>query len=236
MQTADFDVKDFEHGQKSRMDETLLVKFFIQPLIDNSASKKEGRPIYRDREFIDIKVPGSRTGGDVHLVKPRDVARFPRHYDAFKRRIEAPNEGTPLHEWPLVSRSQAEEMAFYNVKTVEQLAEVNDNNAGQFMGMQDLKRKASEWLERAGETAQSDELYSELKKRDDEIDELKIMVADLKAMMPTPTIKAAVETSKLDGGETLVEPEQEAEQDELGQVEQPTPAPRRRKLRPRTEE
>ena len=116
-------------------------------------------------EYIDIRIPGSRDGA-ARPARFADKQRFPRHYAAFQQRIELAEEGTPLTEWPVVSRSLADEMAFFNIKTVEQLANVNDNVAGQFMGAQMYKQKAKAWLERAKEDVTVDKLKEELAQRD----------------------------------------------------------------------
>lgn len=151
-QTADFDHTLFEQGNNEG-DKNLLVKFFNKPKENKAKSAEAGRPIFEDTCYVDIRVAGSRNG---HVCRPatmRDKQRFPRHYSAFENRHEMPTEGTPLAEWPLMSRSQAEEFAFINVKTVEQLATMPDNNVQKFMGGFALKQKAVEWLEKAKEDA-----------------------------------------------------------------------------------
>lgn len=148
MQTADFDHTLFEQGNNEG-DKNLLVKFFTKPKEDKAASLEEGRPIFKDVCYVDIRVAGSRNG---HVCRPatlHDKQRFPRHHDAFKNREEMPTEGTPLTEWALMTRSMAEEFAYINVKTVEQLANMPDNNAQKFMGGNTLKQKAKDWLEAA---------------------------------------------------------------------------------------
>jgi hypothetical protein len=185
VRTAEFNPDDFQNQHQAKMDESLLVKFFLKPRPDRIATEKEGRPIYKDVEYIDIKIPGDRAGGVCRPARPRDIARFQKHYDAFKSRTEeVVIEGTPLVEWSLIGRSQAEELSFFNVKTVEQLAAMSDSNAAQFMGMNNLKAKANDWLDIAKENKASDELAIELKKRDDEISELKAAVKALQKKAP----------------------------------------------------
>lgn len=160
MQTADFNHQDFEPNAQSKLDEQLLVKFFIKQKQDKAASLEEGRPIFKDVEYIDIKVPGNRSGGACRPANFQDKQRFPRHYAAFQQRKEMPLEGTPLGEWPLMSRSQVEELSFHNVKTVEQLIQMSDGLASQFMGMNGLKQKAKMWLEQSEDTARINEIES----------------------------------------------------------------------------
>lgn len=150
MQQADFDHTLFEQGNNAG-DASLLVKFFLKTVPDKTKSAEENRAMFKDVEYVDIRVAGSRTSNVCRPARPADIARFPRHYEAFKNRQEMPTEGTPLIEWALISRSQAEELAFINVKTVEQLAALSDNFASQRMGGYDLKAKAIKWLEMAKE-------------------------------------------------------------------------------------
>ncbi len=160
MQTADFNHQDFEASAQNKLDENLLVKFFTQQKEDKTASLKEGRPIFKDVEYVDIKVPGQRSGGACRPATYRDKQRFPRHYAAYKQRVEMPMEGTPLSEWPLMSRSQVEELSYHNVKTVEQLVGMSDSAASQFMGMNTLKAKGKMWLEKTEETQRINQIQT----------------------------------------------------------------------------
>ena len=169
MQTADFDVESFEAKAQSEEDKKLLVKFFVKPRPDQAETVKQGRPIFKDVEYIDIRIPGDRTGGVSRPASHADKQRFHPHYDAFKQRTEVPLEGTPLIEWPLITRSLAEELAFHNVKTVEHLSIMSDTHSGKFMGLNSLKAKAVKWLEQAGEEAKVHELQEQLLERDERI-------------------------------------------------------------------
>ncbi len=182
MQIAEFNHQDFQNSHQSAQDEKLLVKFFTKQVPDKKASDKEGRPIFKDVEYVDIKVPGNRTGGACHPALFRDKQRFPKHYAAFKQRIETPIDGTPLAEWPVISRTQVEELAFHNVKTVEQLISMSDTNASKFLGMQTLKRKAAAWLEHSADTArinQIQNLETSNKEKDERINSLETKLLDL---------------------------------------------------------
>lgn len=165
---------DFDTSNQSSMDDTLLVRFYLKPRQDAGESAKQGRPVFVDKEYIEIRIPGSRDAV-ARPASPADIARFPKHYEAFKNRTAEPETGTPLIEWPAISRSMAEEFSFFNVKTVEQLIDMSDQNAGQFMGINELKRKAKKWLE-AADTSKAEEA---IQKRDDEIAELKAQVKEL---------------------------------------------------------
>ena len=182
MQIADFNPDDFQSEAQSKMDEGLLVKFYIKPIQNSAATAEQGKPVFKDAEYIEIRTPGQKNYV-ARPVKPADLTRFPRHYKAYKDRTSDNEliEGTLLREWPMITRSQVEELSFANVKTVEQLIAMPDSNASQFMGMNMLKAKAKTWLKRATEDKAKSDLEEALAKRDGEIEELKAAVAALQA-------------------------------------------------------
>lgn len=172
LQQADFNPDDFSPSMQSSADESLLVKFFIKDIQDDGETLAQGRPIFRSVEYIDIRTVGDRSSSICRPARHDDKQRFAKHYAAFKQRVELPEEGTLLVEWPMITRSQAEELAYFNVKTVEQLAIMNDTHAQNFMGINALKRKAKEFLEDAESGVSVKDLQAELKARDKTIAEL----------------------------------------------------------------
>lgn len=189
---VEYNPDDFT-SNRSAADANLLVKFLLKPRLDEEATAKEGRPIYRDVEYIDIRQPGSPD----NVCRPasaRDIDRFPRHYAAFKNRVNEDEylEGTRLSEWPLVSRSQVEELSFFGIKTVEQLATCADAHGQAFMGFHGLKQRANEWLKVAKENKAAIELQAELNRRDAEIAELRDMIEQLQKASVKPERKKKV--------------------------------------------
>lgn len=194
IQTADFDHNAF--SQESEADKTLLVRFYVKQVQDKTASEVEGRPIFKDREYIEIRYPGNRNDAVARPAKQADIERFPRHYEAFKKRVEMPVEGTPLAEWPAISRSQVEELAFYNVKTVEQLAAINDSSGHNFRGFYALRDKAKTFLEVSKQSATLTDLKTELKSRDKEIEALKRQLDELHTLVENTTQPEVVKSKK----------------------------------------
>jgi len=182
MPELDYDYNVHTQQGVAESDKHLLVKFYIEPLIDNAKSKEQGRAVYKDVEHISILVPGNRDP-IIRKAHPRDIARFPEHYRRFKARIdqEVPLEGTPLSEWPLVTRSLAEEFAFMNIKTVEQLADAPDSAMAKFMGGATFKQDAKDWLARAKGDVDSAKLQRELRARDRKIEQLEKKMEQLLA-------------------------------------------------------
>jgi hypothetical protein len=211
MGIADYDVSDFEQGRQAEQDAKLLVKFYYRTVPDKGKSKEQERAVFKEQEYISIRVPGRGGSGAVRPATHRDKTRFERHYAAFKQRVELPEEGTPLSEWPVVSRSLAETLSFVGIKTVEHLSEMDDNTASGIMGGNTLKRKANEWLARARQDVSVSQLTDELSKRDTLIAK---MQEQIDSLMPDPKPKRKRRTpeemerdSKLsDIGQRSVEP------------------------------
>ena len=181
MQEADFAMTEqaMRDHDRRRGDENLYVKFFTQPLENREASLKEGRPMYDDAEFISIMVPGDKDNIIVRTIRQEDLDRFPRQYEAYKNKQEDLGAGTPLERWGFLTLSQAEELKFFNIFTVEQLANVSDGNAQKFMGIQKLKRSAQEYIETSKSEAPALQLQDDLARSRIKTDQLERTVAVL---------------------------------------------------------
>lgn len=137
-----------ENANRFAMDNRLHVRFFMKPMINLEKSQEANRAIYEDREMIEIMIPGDKQNIVCHVVEDFDRNRFPGLYERFKAGREQVI-GTPLIAAGFLSPAQCEEYRFFNVITVEQLANAADSVGNKFMGFHDHKRKAKEWLERA---------------------------------------------------------------------------------------
>lgn len=163
----------------TREEERLAVQFFRHPVKDDDRSLAEGRDVYVDSDFIRIIVPGDQSSIVERPVRQGDAERFPRHWQAFKNRMEAPVIGTPLAMWSGVTPAQVLEFAFFNIKTVEQLAEMSDGNAQRFMGANILRQKARDFLALSKDQAPMERMRAELVERDNLIDTQSKQIADL---------------------------------------------------------
>lgn len=143
---------DFSHhlqqAAAGRPPPRVVPRFHTQNVELTFKSTQEGRPCFEEREFVEIIIPGNRGSTVVEPVNAEHKGRWPVEYEAFKQGREAPREGTPLTEWPVVNRARVEELAYFHIKTVEELAGVNDNqlqNLG--MGARELREAAKKFLE-----------------------------------------------------------------------------------------
>jgi hypothetical protein len=197
MPTPIADMADFVTTEDtSAADRSLSVRFSMQSRIDHQATEKEGRPIHKDVEFITILIPGDKTLTINRPVRKSDMARFPTQYAAFKAQRGAVVTGTPLSGWPLITESQRRELEYFNIVTVEQLADVNDSFAGTMMGVHQLKQAAQRYITAAKEKAPLIQFTKAMEERDTQIAALQDQLNKLLGMIETQQKAAAPELPK----------------------------------------
>lgn len=147
MDVYDEDVSHFE--SRFAGDKGVFAKFYIHPRPNDDKSKLEGRPMFDEVEYVEIFSPGSSTNIIRRPASQQDKERFRGAYRAFRELGESAVDGTPLSEVTWLGRSQVEELFHSRVRTVEQLAEVNDEVCTRMPGLFNLRQKAQAFLERA---------------------------------------------------------------------------------------
>jgi hypothetical protein len=166
-------------GQRGGEPDACFVRFGIHPKEDAAASAKEGRPIYKETEYVEIMVAGDKQNVVHRPVTEKDKKRFRRQYEDWKRNAAQAAEGTPLEQWPSISRSQVEELRYFNIRTVEQLAALSDGNAAIVGPVLSLKQKAVDFLAAAKGTGHLTSLRAELSAKDNQIATMAAQIAAL---------------------------------------------------------
>lgn len=175
-EVADFDVSDFEDENSTK---GVYARFYWRPKKDEAASAVEGRPIFKDTEYVEIIAAGNSNNIVARPVSDIDRNRFRKAYAKFKEGDSEQLVGTPLVEIPWMTRSQVEELAYMKVRTVENLAELNDGACSGVPGLYDLKRKAQAWVKKAEGAAP----FTALQK---ENEDLKNRIAALEELLKKP--------------------------------------------------
>lgn len=177
---ADYGLTSMAFGTQDPNDAKLLVKFHLEPHQDQEESEKQGRPIFKNREYITIIVPGDKDSIVTRPVWDQDLQRFAQQYARFKQGLNQEiGSGTPLSQWPPVTKSQVLELNFFNVHTVEQLADLADNHAQKFAGINQLRSLARAWIAKAKDSSQLTAMQAELEKRDNKIEVQNRTITDL---------------------------------------------------------
>lgn len=123
------------------------VKFFFAYNENVEKSRQEGRPIFDEIPSISIQWPG----GDetVRRIEQQDITDYPEKYAQFKAGSEPMTEGTPLAEWTMMNGSAMRELQYFGFKSVEQLAQANDDVKRRLGPLSKFVKLAQDWLDAA---------------------------------------------------------------------------------------
>ncbi len=161
-------------------------KFYYRPVQNDKRSEEEGRPIFDEVEFVEIVAAGNGNNIVRRPARPQDKARFREAYMRFREGDTDQMVGTPLSEVPWISRSMMEELSYIKVRTLEQLAELSDQNCGRGAGLYELKRKAKAAIDKAQAAVPFDALHKEN-------EELRARLAEIEAQLGKKGKKADTE-------------------------------------------
>ena len=171
-------------------DKHLIVRFYMHPVEQTAQSIRAGRKIFKDTEYVEILVPGDKYSIVRRPAFDMDRARFSEIYKRFKAGQQQEVQGTPLTEAPFMSTAKAKEYEFFNISTLEQLAEAADGaQAGAVMGFVEDKQKAQAYLAAAQGNALNAEVQTQLEARDRVIEKLQAQVEELSNKPPTRAAK-----------------------------------------------
>lgn len=162
------------------MPSNLFVEFYEDALEIPFKSEQEGRPVYEQRVFVRIMVPGDATSIIETPATEQHKQDFPRQFDRFQKGQKDVIEGTPLTMWPVVNKSQIKECEFFEVRSVEQLADLSDSSCKRMgMGYMELRSKAKAWLLAAKDSSLVTRQAAENDRLQGEIEALKQQIAQL---------------------------------------------------------
>lgn len=155
-------------------DSLLRARFYKRVMQDNFQTAKEGRPIFHEIDYVEIMTPGNILNIVDTPVRSEHKVRFPREWMIYQNSQSHDQvQGTPVEEWPILSRSQAEEFKAVKFFTVEQVAGASDEQLQKLgMGAFMYRDKARAFLSAAKDSAFAQNQVDEIKKRDQQINEL----------------------------------------------------------------
>jgi hypothetical protein len=158
----------------------LIVTFDMVGVMDETKSAEEGRPVFVDKEFIEIRSQNDPHSVVHREVEPKDRQMYPQTYKAWKEGATDALIGTPLKAWTPIAASQVALLGFRGIRTVEQFIDVSDDGCRQLGdGYLTLRQRASAWLKDAKDSSASTRHAAELEQRDSRIRALEQQVADI---------------------------------------------------------
>jgi hypothetical protein len=162
-------------------DARLAVQFYKKSVKQEDASNEAGRPIFKEFDFVRIMIPGDNLTEIDTYAQESHKQRFPRQWSHYQNQVSSHQDivGTPLEQWPQVTRSQAEELRGLKFHTVESIADCSDQQLqriGMVAGMSphNFRLKAKAFLNLANDSA-------EVAQREAELQSLKEENAKIKA-------------------------------------------------------
>lgn len=142
-------------------DSRLAVTFYKRSVKQEDETAAAGRPIFKEFDFVRICVPGDNLTEIDTYAQESHKARFPRQWAHYQNQVGSQEQivGTPIEEWTLISRSQAEELKGIKFRTVEDVANCSDlqlQRIGMIAGMSPhgFREKAKQFLNLATESAE----------------------------------------------------------------------------------
>jgi hypothetical protein len=160
----------------------LLVKFYMDAVELKGKSEAEGRPIFEDREFVEIIPIGDTKTVVTKPVTDQERQRFPEEYAVFKRGVEMVFSGTPLSEWPIMRPAQIKQFNHFNIYTVEQLSEIDDIAISRVgPGTRDFVEKAKAFIAKAKGSADVQRFASENLAMKEQIAEQATIIKEMSA-------------------------------------------------------
>jgi hypothetical protein len=94
-----------------------------------------------------MMMPGEKNVIIREPVWDQHLKRFPQQWQQFLAGEKEQVVGTPLKVAPFLTESQVEELGFFKIRTIEQLADLSDTGMN-FMGAQELKNAAKRFIEK----------------------------------------------------------------------------------------
>lgn len=146
-------------------DRPAYVRFEMRAKEDRAATIANGHFTTKDVEYALITPPNSRDCVEQEIpvwlnqldvdvrngrIPPNWAKSYKAQYEAWKRGEEIPVDGVPIKGWAMLSPSQQQNLLQIGIRTVEDLAAMNDESMRRYgMGALDIKTKAVAWLKTA---------------------------------------------------------------------------------------
>ena len=150
-------------------DSQLISRFYKRAVEDKDQTLAQGRPIFKEVDYVHIMIAGNQFTEIDRPVYESDKTRFAQQWYAYQNKVgtEEKFNGTPVDQWPLINKGQAEELRAIKFYTVESIANASDlqlQRLGMAAGMSPFafRDKAKAFLNLASQSADVDKKEQEL--------------------------------------------------------------------------
>lgn len=136
--------RDYNSGGNADQNDTCIPRFYMEA----EQIMQDGIPVYRDVEMVEVIMPGNALTKPCQIVTDFQRNRWPKQYAAFKANEEMPVEGTPLEQWPILTRSMVLTLKSLEFRTVEDLSKMGEHAIQKIgMGGRELKKMAAAYID-----------------------------------------------------------------------------------------
>lgn len=199
-------------------DAGLWVEFIRKAVQNNAKSTEAGRPIFDEFDYIEITTPGGKSKVS-RKANEEDKKRFSSHWELYQAKQNGATGdmviGTPIDQWPALSTGQVHEFRAIGIRTVDQIANLNDQGIQAIgMGGRELKARAQAFLAKASGNAEFEGLAAENERLSEQValqkTQMEDMAARVEALTRQMTAQAQV-VPQLNAGAQIVESPQQEE-------------------------
>jgi len=127
-------------------DTNLYAIFYIHPQLQQVESEEEGRPVYKDVEYIQINIKGQKNSNFSRPVREEDKENYPKAWAAFRANRPDLTDGTPIKFLPGMSPSVELELKSIGVLSIEDMANLTDAGIMNIRGGRMLNTRAKAYL------------------------------------------------------------------------------------------
>ena len=164
-----------------------VIRFFRDKVQLGFASEQAGHPVYDDRDFIEINIPGDMNNVIVREVTERDKQTYAAQFARYKQGLEPSQEGTPLEAWPRLTPAAVANYKALGVFTVEHIAEMSDQVCNKVsMGAMADRTAAKAYIKLAKDTALAQKQALEIERQNQTIADLQRQINELAAYAEKP--------------------------------------------------
>ena len=157
-------------------------RFYKHPVLQGYESRKAGREIYKDEDFVEIQIPGQKNSIVQRKVQEKDKTEYPNEWSAYEKNTGDYQVGSPIGHLPGMSPSKELELKGLGIYTVEQLVSLNET------GIQKLGHGARAFIKTGelylGQTSEVDEVRKKNEELAKQLEELRAKVEQAEKPKP----------------------------------------------------
>ncbi len=128
------------------MPASTYARFYIHPTLDGNATVKAKHNVYKDVVYIEISIKKNDKTSFSRPKTAKDENEYPDAWEEFETGQKPLMSGHPLNELPNISPSVEMNLNTTGIKTIEDLAELDDSVVIGEQGMVELRKKAQAYL------------------------------------------------------------------------------------------